>query len=455
MKYILLFVAFAITGGQTGAQNVLKIEAGAVLKTTGGAVITLQDMNLQNDGTINQAPGEGTFRFTGTANTTISGTSAPLIDIFEIAKAGTAKVSLQRSINIGSGITFTSGLIDLNNNTILLSPAALLNGESETSSITGANGGFVEITNTLNAPSSANPGNLGAIISSGANMGSTVIRRGHQSQVNGSGAGNSILRYYDIIPTNNSTLNATLRFKYLDAELNGLTENVLVMWKSSNNISWAVQGFTSRDIATNYVEKTGIADFSRWTLSSPGNALPVLFILFNVKCNTDKVEVNWKTASEQNSSHFEAQRSENGINWAAIGRVAAAGNSGTEKSYSFTDNNPSAGIAFYRIAEFDIDGRVQYTSVLKNECGQPDIFKVWPNPVQRELFANISTAGGSQAVVKVFDSKGALVREQRNTLLPGNNQLSIDMRNLTPGIYHVLVKWGSNKMQQAVKIIKQ
>ena len=49
-----------------------------------------------------------------------------------------------------------------------MQPTALLNGESETSSITGATGGYVEITNTLNASSSLNPGNLGAILSSQA-----------------------------------------------------------------------------------------------------------------------------------------------------------------------------------------------------------------------------------------------------------------------------------------------
>ena len=59
------------------AQNVFKVTSGAVIKTTGGAVITLQDMNLENDGIINQLPGEGVFKFTGTQNNSISGTSAP------------------------------------------------------------------------------------------------------------------------------------------------------------------------------------------------------------------------------------------------------------------------------------------------------------------------------------------------------------------------------------------
>jgi hypothetical protein len=61
-------------------------------------------------------------------------------------------------------------LLDLNNNNILLDPGANLAGESENTRIIGANGGFVEITQNLNAPLAANPGNLGTAVTSTANL---------------------------------------------------------------------------------------------------------------------------------------------------------------------------------------------------------------------------------------------------------------------------------------------
>ncbi len=447
---LLLPGAMAVT-----AQNTLKVQSGVTLTTTGAAVITLQDMNLENDGTISQGTGAGTFRFTGTADNTIAGVSAPLFDILEIAKTGTAKVSLQQNINVGSGITFTSGLIDLNNNNILMHPAALLLGESEASRIIGPAGGYIEITNTLNAPSGVNPGNLGAIITSAANMDNTTVRRGHRSQVNGFGMGNSILRYYDIIPASNTSLNATLRFKYFDAEMNGLNESTVIMWKSDDSLHWSSQSFTSRDIAANYVEKTGIADFSRWTLSSLNNALPVQFSLFNVRCDGVRILVNWKTAQELNTDRFEIQRSVNGANWTTIGTLPAAGNSSIEKSYSFADNNPLPAIALYRVAEYVVDGQVHYTSVIRSDCDKMDTWRVWPNPVQEQLFVNVSAANSSAAMIRIYDAKGALVREQSNVLMPGNNQLNVDMRRLSGGTYHVVVAWENGQQQKAVKVIKQ
>lgn len=453
MKKLVFLVTLTIS--QTlAAQNVFKVTSGAVIKTTGGVVITLQDMNLDNDGTISQAPGEGVFRFSGTQNNTISGTSAPLFDVLEIAKTGSAKISLQRFINVGSGINFISGLIDLNNNNIFLQPAALLNSESEISRIMGPSGGYIEIINTLNAPSSANSGNLGAILSSSQNLGSTIIRRGHTPQINGFGIGSSIFRYYDILPTNNTALNATLRFQYFDAELNGFDENTIVLWKSANNTTWTQQGFTTRNTTINYVEKTGIADFSRWTLSSVNNPLPVRFLLFNTRCSGNSILITWKTAQEQNTERFTVEKSEDGIRWTAIGTVPAAGNSTIERSYSYTDKSHVISGAMYRIAEYDLDGHIQYTSIIRSDCEQKDSWRLWPNPVQEMLWVNITATSSSPVTINVFDAKGSLVRSQQNKLLPGSNQLNIDMKNLSSGTYHVTVEWGLGQTQKSVNIIK-
>lgn len=451
--FTLLITTFFMVA--VNAQNVLKVQSGATLEVTGGAVITLQDINLDNDGTINLAPGDGTFVFTGTAPNTISGGGIPYFDMVQINKTGLGSLTLKRDINVEGSIQFTAGNINLNTFNIHLQPTALLTGENESSHITGTTGGFVEITNVLNAPSSANPGNLGAILSSSSNLGSTIIRRGHQSQTNSSGSGNSVLRYYDIIPTNNLALNTTLRLRYFDAELNGLSESALTLWKSPDNIAWTEEGFTDRNSSTNYVEKSGIANFSRWTLSSTGNALPVEFILFNVKCNDSKVEIIWKTATEQYSSYFEVQRSGDGRNWIPIGTVQAAGNSNEERRYGFTDTKPLSGTVFYRIAEIDMDNRAFYTGIIKNQCGQNNTLKAWPNPVHDKLWIDLNITEGSKVVIRVFDNKGAFVSEQYNVLPAGSNQLSIDFTRLTAGLYHVVAEWDNGNQKKVLKVVRE
>ena len=367
---LFIFLNYFISG------QVVKLTSGATLKTTGGVVVTLDNLYLENDGILNQAPGEGRFLFKGNQNATISGTSLPVFDLVEIAKTGGAELALMRNIHIISGINFSSGLFNLNNNTIVLFPNGLLNGESETSRIYDANGGYIEITTALNAPSSANPGNLGAIISSSQNLGNTTIRRGHQSQP--VPAKESIFRYYDILPSNNNSLNADFRFQYFDAELNGFDENTIVMWKSPDNINWTNESFTTRNTIANYVEKTGIADFSRWTLSDDIAARP--FITGDSRQNTPKIS--------------------------------------------------------------GIDGSIK------------DEWKAWPNPASQSLFLNITASKGSKAVIKISDSKGAMIAIQHHDLMPGSNQLNIDISKLAAGVYHVTGEWGNGKSKKFVRLVK-
>lgn len=447
MRYVLAILVLCIALNPVISQDVLKIESGAVLKTTGSAVVTLQDINLVNDGTINQLVGEGIFRFSGTANNTISGVNAPLFDILQIAKTGVAKLSLQQNIAIGSGITFTSGLIDLNNNNIFLQPAALLNGESETSRIMGSVGGFVEITNTLNVPSSDNPGNLGAIITSGINLGSTTIRRGHQSQANGSGTGNSIHRYYDISPANNTGLNATLRFQYFDAELNGLAENILMLWKSVNTTSWNNEGFTTRDGINNYVEKTGITDFSRWTLSSPGNPLPVTGFVLSGQWQNNVAKLNWKTETETNNDHFTIQRyyqagQQQFTDVATVPTQHIGGNSTNTTSYDYFDAavSSSYGSVFYRIRQTDINNRFTFSNTIRIT---PDgillfIDKVYPTIVQSRLNIQVGNIPLDKITITIHDMAGKLIMQK--TMSYQSQQVQLPM--ISSGMYHLKIQSG-------------
>jgi hypothetical protein len=82
-----------------------------------------------------------------------------------------------------------------------------------------------------------------------------IIKRGHESQVIGGAAGNSLFRYYDIIPTSNTSLNATLRFNYFDGELGTLDETTLVYFKSDDSTNWAIQGFTSSNSLDKFCRK--------------------------------------------------------------------------------------------------------------------------------------------------------------------------------------------------------
>ena len=268
---ILLLIGCVI---RSSAQN-LQVTPGAKIKSANNAFIVLDNMAIINNGTF--VTGQGTTKLTGNADATISGSSVTTFDKLDIAKSTSSRVILRQNVNVGGQIIFTTGLLDLDNSVLDLGTTGLLSGETEAKRILTLGNGYVQVVNVLNAPASANPGNLGAVISSIKNLGTVTIRRGHLAQPNVSGTTPGIRRYYDILPAVDNGLKATLRFRYFDVERTDFNEATLTLWKQSTR-SWSNEGYTSRSAADNYVEKTGIGTLSRWTLSGTPNSTPVTAI---------------------------------------------------------------------------------------------------------------------------------------------------------------------------------
>ena len=350
-KYLLLYkILFLSLPGF--AQ--LNISPGTQWVNDGNITVTLQNIDIVNNGTF--VAGGGSMKFTGTQNSTISGSNMPLFNIIEISKTNNGKVQLGRNISIGSSINFISGQLDLNSNNILMSTGANIAGESETNRIIGPNGGFIEITQSMNAPASVNAGNLGATITSSADLGSVTIRRGHQAQ-SGTGLTNSLNRYYLVTPANNSNLNATLRFRYFDAELNGQNENVLVIYKSNDNGSnWNNMSQTTRNTNADYVEKTGMSNLTLQTLANDNVVTPdgaTGVVLTGQRKKATEVTLKWTSQTETNMSGYQIQRRlKNETDFsdrAFVNSLAPGGNSLSQLSYQNVDGNSYTDTSYYRL----------------------------------------------------------------------------------------------------------
>ena len=158
---------------------------------------------------------------------------------------------------------------------------------------------------------------------------------------------NSINRYYLITPTNNSNLNATLRLRYFDAELNGQNENSLVIYQSNNNgTDWNNLSKSSNNTNANYVEKTGIASLALQTLANNNvqQADGVTGLVFTgQRKKATEVTLKWTSQTETNMSGYQVQRKlDNEADFtdrAFVNTLAPGGNSLSPLSYQDIDAN--------------------------------------------------------------------------------------------------------------------
>ncbi len=366
MKKIILSIIIICLLQQTFGQ--VNIGSSAQWVITGNATVVLSDLNLENNGSI--AAGTGSFKFMGIQNSNISGSNMPSFYILEIAKTNNAKVLLSRNINVSSSINFISGLLDLNVNNILLSTGANIAGETEANRIIGPNGGFIEITQNLSSPNGSNPGSLGASITTSANLGSVTIRRGHIPQ-SGTGLTGSINRYYSIVPTNNSNLNATLRLKYFDAELNGQNENSLVLYQSTNSgANWNNLSRTTNSTNSNYVEKTAVTSLALQTLANDNTtAGAVTGLTFTgTRKKATEVKLDWTSQTETNMNSYQVQRKlDTEIDYtdrASVTSLAQNGNSNSPLNYQNIDANAYTGLSYYRLKIIDKNNVVTYSNII-------------------------------------------------------------------------------------------
>jgi len=264
MKKIILFPIFAFFPLLLSAQYSFIVEGGTVTISDSVHII-LNDGQLQNNGSFTAS--KGTVSMQGTSSTSqseIGGTGTYDFYNLNINKSAN-DVQLATDITINNEIEMIAGKLDILANDLTLGTTnGTITGETESSHITSTSTGSIIKAVDLNAPNAQNPGNLGISISSSANLGLTEIRRGHDHQTVTSG--NSIFRHFTITPTNNSALDASLTFHYLDAELNGLAESALVL--QENNNGWMVDGFDSRDASTNTVTFSGYDALYQYTLGA-------------------------------------------------------------------------------------------------------------------------------------------------------------------------------------------
>jgi hypothetical protein len=224
-------------------------------------MLSLSSSNpISNSGTFNTTT--GTVEYNGTSAQSISTTNITYNKLRINNSAGT---SLLNATTVNDSLSVVLGDLNLNGFVLTLSPTGYLT-ETAGNTVAG-NTGYITTTRSINAPSALNVGGLGAVLTTAANLGSTEIRRGHTVQ-SGLSGNTSIARYFDITPTTNTGLNATLVFKYDDSELNGKVESALSLFRSTNSgSSWTANGGTV-NTSTNTITLNGINAYSRWSASS-------------------------------------------------------------------------------------------------------------------------------------------------------------------------------------------
>ena len=407
-----------------GGNNGLELSSGGTLQVYGSWVNTSAASILA-----------GTVAFVGTTNQGINQPSTTRFSTVAVNKTA-GNLNLAQNMGISTALTLTSGVLGTGSFQVQLGSTATL-AETETSYVTGN----VATTRTLGSAAESF-GGLGLVLTPASGSvapGATAVVRTTGTTLIGNGTSKSVQRYFYIKPATNSGLDIAMAFSYFDHELNAIPKANLVLFKSTTTTSgpWANMAGTS-DVSTNTVTKTGLTDFSIWTLGNVANPLPVVLLDFVAQPQGGAVQLAWHTASEKNSARFDIERSTDGSTFSKLGAVAAQGTSSLAHSYGFRDAQLPLGAAtlYYRLRQLDVDGTFAFSPVrmvaAASAGASAGSLVLLPNPTQATATLRGAAA---QVAVQVLDALGRAVYTT-TTAADGSARLDLPA-GLPKGVYIV------------------
>jgi trimeric autotransporter adhesin len=263
-----------------------------------------------------------------------------------------------------------------------------------------------------------------------------------------------------ITPANNSTSKSVkIAMYFSSAELaawksaTGLNANDIQLLKTTGGIesSSVAQGtlpnattvdstFDGTNICITGTFSNGFSGVGGGGGANGGGPLPVTLLNFEGKRFASEVALDWATASEQENSHFDIERSVNGGEFEKIGRVSGNGNSVQKLEYQYVDRDNLIihdNRLCYRLRQVDFDGAYEMSGVvcLAKDDVHIDLH-VGPNPTTNVINVSINPWVVDLYTLELFDLNGNIILTKSKLGVEN----AIDVSDVSSGVYFVNIK---------------
>ncbi len=201
---------------------------------------------------------------------------------------------------------------------------------------------------------------------------------------------------------------------------------------TQNTANSDITFFIACNAANGDGDNTGDFIYSK-VLKAKFTTVPATLINVDVIKDNKSAIINWNTNTETNTKFFLVEKSFDSINYTPINKLNAAGNSTTNKTYTFRDDSKNSGKIFYRITTVNVDETKSFSgtrSVLFDF--NDDENKLYPNPltISNVVRYNLVSAKNQPLNYKIFTSEGRLIIYKTINVNQGSNIVVIDLNTI-------------------------
>jgi hypothetical protein len=193
---------------------------------------------------------------------------------------------------------------------------------------------------------------------------------------------------------------------------------------------------------TYYFKMTGIPDPETYASLLTASVLPINIINFRVRVEGKVIKISWNTDFELNNDHFDIERSADGkTNWQVVATIKGSATTTHTHSYTVYDNTPFEGQNFYRIKQYDIDGKCRESEIRHILIsGEKSSMTVFPNPAKENINFTVYGYTGN-LITTLTDLKGRLVHKEIISSNAIIRKHKLNLKNkLVPGSYVLQLK---------------
>lgn len=206
-------------------------------------------------------------------------------------------------------------------------------------------------------------------------------------------------------------------------------------------------------------ESTSALSFSEniVTLGSTevANPLPVTLLKFEGRIDGSIASLNWKTASEINNDYFEVQRSSDGKEYIGIGKINGKGTTNVATEYFFEDRSLLKGNNYYRLKQFDFDGKSSYSNVIVLDYDGSTPFNIflYPNPTNAQnINLELINPSTEYLNIRILDMTGRISLQTTISQEELESNISLKAEELKAGVYVVEVVQGTQRVTKRLVI---
>jgi hypothetical protein len=203
------------------------------------------------------------------------------------------------------------------------------------------------------------------------------------------------------------------------------------------------------------------ATWSEFDVAAITSLLPIELLDINAHGQGDHILVNWNVSSEVDLSHYELERSENGVDFLKISDMDPLGVQNQVQSYYFPDYEVRYfQNYYYRVKSVDFNGAFDYSPVVvaslstTNIQFSEDFVNLFPNPSSGNFALSIVANEQLSLEMEIHNTMGQLVAARQFVAQPGNTVLQVESADWAPGVYYLELKEAASGLNVVKKFIK-